>query len=100
MSIHHHGPQLAATLGLLYLPDAAPGEVCYANDNAELRDDFKQVITPADVADYLHAVLHAPELRERHRDALTTGPKGVPYPKDADTFWALVRAGGVARRGW
>lgn len=52
---------------------------------------------PIDLLDYIYAVLHSPTYREKYKEFLKIDFPRVPYPKDAETFWALVKLGGELR---
>lgn len=53
---------------------------------------------PIDILDYIYAVLHSPGYREKYKEFLKIDFPRVPYPKDADTFWQLVKLGGEIRQ--
>lgn len=53
---------------------------------------------PIDILDYIYAVLHSPTYRERYKEFLKIDFPRVPYPKDKDTFWQLVKLGGQIRK--
>ncbi len=65
-----------------------------AFSNPSTREEF----APIDILDYIYAVLHSPTYREKYKEFLKIDFPRVPYPKDADTFWQLVRLGGEIRR--
>ena len=48
--------------------------------------------------DYIYAVLHSPNYREKYKEFLKIDFPRVPYPKDAETFWQLVKLGGQIRQ--
>jgi predicted helicase len=52
---------------------------------------------PVDVLDYIYAVLHSPSYREKYKEFLKIDFPRIPYPKDKDTFWKLVKLGGQIR---
>ncbi len=52
---------------------------------------------PIDILDYIYAVLHSPTYREKYKEFLKIDFPRVPYPKDKDTFWQLVKLGGQIR---
>jgi very-short-patch-repair endonuclease len=56
------------------------------------------VFAPIDILDYIYAVLHSPAYREKYKEFLKIDFPRVPYPKDADTFWKLVKLGGEIRQ--
>jgi very-short-patch-repair endonuclease len=56
------------------------------------------VLAPIDILDYIYAVLHSPTYREKYKEFLKIDFPRVPYPKDKDTFWQLVKLGGEIRQ--
>jgi predicted helicase len=85
--------QIEKGLGLTFVPEVEYGSVCFANNNDDLRDDFKQTFTLINLLDYIFAVLHSPIYREKYKEFLVINLPRVPYPKDATTFWKLVELG-------
>lgn len=57
-----------------------------------------QTFAPIDILDYIYAVLHSPNYREKYKEFLKIDFPRVPYPKDAETFWQLVNLGGELRK--
>lgn len=53
---------------------------------------------PIDILDYIYAVLHSPTYRSTYKEFLKIDFPRVPYPKDKDTFWQLVKLGGEIRQ--
>ena len=53
---------------------------------------------PIDILDYIYAVLHSPTYREKYKEFLKIDFPRVPYPKDKDTCWQLVKLGGEIRQ--
>jgi predicted helicase len=53
---------------------------------------------PIDILDYIYAVLHSPIYREKYKEFLKIDFPRVPYPKEKDTFWKLVKLGGEIRQ--
>lgn len=53
---------------------------------------------PIDVLDYIYAVLHSPAYREKYAAFLKIDFPRVPFPKDKETFWQLVKLGGEIRQ--
>ncbi len=51
-----------------------------------------------DILDYIYAVLHSPTYREKYKEFLKIDFPRVPYPKDKETFWQLVKLGGELRQ--
>jgi len=90
--------QIAESLGLGFVPEKeVEGNVCFVNSPG-IRDDFKTIFAPIDLLDYIYAVLHSPNYREKYKEFLKIDFPRVPYPKDAETFWQLVRLGGQIRQ--
>ncbi|MDA3886007.1 MAG: N-6 DNA methylase [Candidatus Delongbacteria bacterium] len=56
------------------------------------------VFAPIDILDYIYAVLHSPTYREKYKEFLKIDFPRVPYPKDKETFWKLVKLGGEIRQ--
>lgn len=48
---------------------------------------------PIDILDYIYAVLHSPTYRKKYKEFLKIDFPRVPYPKNADIFWKLVKLG-------
>lgn len=55
-------------------------------------------MAPIDILDYIYAVLHSPTYREKYKEFLKIDFPRVPYPKDKETFWQLVKLGGEIRQ--
>jgi len=53
---------------------------------------------PIDILDYIYAVLHSPTYREKYKEFLKIDFPRVPYPKNKNTFWQLVKLGGEIRQ--
>ena len=73
--------------GLNYLP-------CY-DDNMQIdpTSDYKGVLYPQDLFDYIYAVLHSPSYRERYKEFLKIDFPRIPYPTDWEKFRDLVEKG-------
>jgi len=90
--------QIEKALGLTFVHEKeAEGNVCMANSD-EVRDDFKTTFAPIDLLDYIYAVLHSPEYREKYKEFLKIDFPRVPYPQDSEVFWKLVELGGQLRQ--
>ncbi len=90
--------EISGKLSLSFLPEKEPeGNVCFIN-SPEVRDDFKTTFASIDLLDYVYAVLHSTRYRVKDKKFLKIDLSGVPYPKDADTFWKLVKLGGKIRQ--
>ena len=90
--------QIAEKLGIPFVPEKQNGNLCFSENNAELRDEFKTSFSPIDILDYIYAVLHSPTYREKYKEFLKIDFPRVPYPKDVTTFWKLVTLGGQIRQ--
>ena len=71
--------QIAENLGLTFTSEKETTETTFA---------------PIDILNYIYAVLHSPTYREKYKEFLKIDFPRVPYPKDKNTFWQLVKLGG------
>ena len=62
------------------------------------KETTENTFAPIDILDYIYAVLHSPTYREKYKEFLKIDFPRVPYPKDAVTFWQLVKLGGEIRQ--
>ena len=62
------------------------------------KETTKNTFAPIDILDYIYAVLHSPTYREKYKEFLKIDFPRVPYPKDKDIFWQLVKLGGEIRQ--
>jgi len=62
------------------------------------KETTEKTFAPIDILDYIYAVLHSPTYREKYKEFLKIDFPRVPYPKDLDTFWQLVKLGGEIRQ--
>ncbi|MGB4849145.1 MAG: type ISP restriction/modification enzyme, partial [Saprospiraceae bacterium] len=69
-------------------------DLSFTNEK-ELND---HTFAPIDILDYIYGVLHSPTYREKYIEFLKIDFPRIPYPKDKDTFWALVKLGGELRQ--
>ncbi len=53
----------------------------------------QEYITPLDVLNYIYAILHSPMYREMFKEFLKIGFPRIPYPRDGQNFWDLVKLG-------
>ncbi len=58
----------------------------------------ENTFAPIDILDYIYAVLHSPSYREKYKEFLKIDFPRIPYPKDKETFWQLVKLGGEIRQ--
>lgn len=77
--------------GLNYLP-------CY-DDNilVDPTSEYNGVLYPQDLFDYIYAVLHSPNYRERYKEFLKIDFPRIPYPTDWEKFRDLVEKGEALR---
>lgn len=75
--------QIADNLGLTF-----------TNEKETTKDTF----APIDILDYIYAILHSLTYREKYKEFLKIDFPRVPYPKDQDSFWKLVKLGGEIRQ--
>ena len=61
------------------------------------KETSKDTFAPIDILDYIYAILHSPKYRDKYEEFLKIDFPRVPYPKDKDTFWQLVKLGGEIR---
>ena len=94
--------QIAAQLGLNFVPERHCEErsnpINTTKDCFVPRSDSDDTFAPIDLLDYIYAVLHSPTYREKYKEFLKIDFPRVPYPKDAATFWQLVKLGSQIRQ--
>jgi predicted helicase len=64
----------------------------------ESTETTKDTFAPLDILDYIYAVLHSPTYREKYKEFLKIDFPRVPFPKDVNSFWKLVKLGGEIRQ--
>jgi predicted helicase len=62
------------------------------------KETTENTFAPIDILDYIYAVLHSPAYREKYKEFLKIDFPRVPYPKDKNIFWQLVKLGGEIRQ--
>jgi predicted helicase len=83
---------IAGLLDLRFIPDhEAPEAKTLAGHKP------KGIFTPLDLLDYIYAVLHCPSYREKYKELLKIDFPRVPYPNDAESFFALAEKGARLR---
>lgn len=75
--------QIAEILGLTF-----------TNEKEETENTF----APIDILDFIYAVLHSRKYRNEFKEFLKTDFPKIPYPKDKNTFWQLVKLGDEIRQ--
>ena len=90
--------KIEESLQLTFVPEKENGgNVCMA-DSEEVRNDYKTTFAPIDLLDYIYAILHSPEYREKYKEFLKIDFPRVPYPENSEKFWELVKLGGELRQ--
>jgi predicted helicase len=74
--------QIATDIGLTFI-----------NEKEETPNTF----APIDLLDYIYAVLHSPNYREKYKEFLKIDFPRIPAPLDPGKFWKLVKLGGELR---
>jgi len=68
-----------------------------ANLNPEIVEKIEASVsgevTPEDILDYIYAVLHSPKYRETYKEFLKIDFPRVPYPRNNESFRALISYG-------
>lgn len=64
---------------------------------AKISESVGRDTTPEEVLDYIYAVLHSPSYRVKYKEFLKIDFPRVPYPRDRETFDALVALRGELR---
>ncbi|GGD86405.1 type ISP restriction/modification enzyme [Planktosalinus lacus] len=75
--------QIEEKLGLEFVPE---------------RENRESTFAPIEILDYIYAVLHSSEYREKYKEFLKIDFPRVPYPTDPVAFWHLVALGGQLRQ--
>ncbi|EPG41657.1 type ISP restriction/modification enzyme [Acinetobacter colistiniresistens] len=84
---------LEKSLGLVFIHEEASPQVCFANQNTELQDAYKQVFSAVDLVDYVYAILNSEKQRTEEIQLLNPTLAPIPYPTDHLLFWKLVTIG-------
>lgn len=90
---HESIGEFAKKIGLDYVQKKENGNVCFANNNDELRDDFKQVFSTVDFLDYIYAVSFSADYKEKFQKTFSIDFSRLPFPKVSTAFWKLVKLG-------
>lgn len=62
------------------------------------KEATENTFAPIDILDFIYAVLHSRKYRNEFKEFLKTDFPKIPYPKDKNTFWQLVKLGGEIRQ--
>lgn len=76
---------LEEILKLQFVQQLEKGNVCFAQHNSELQDDFKQIFTQKNILDYFYAKINSSDFQETELKKY--------YPKTTTEFWNQVRVG-------
>jgi len=90
--------EIEKRLSLSFLNEDEPHRVCFANQNAELQDAYKQVFSATDLLDYVYAMLISEQDNLDKISLLSENQSLIAYPTDPLQFWQLVRDGQNYRR--
>jgi Type ISP C-terminal specificity domain len=60
--------------------------------------DWGIVFSPTDLLDYIYAVLHTPQYRDKYKEFLKIDFPRVPFDVLPEVFWKLVNIGGQLRK--
>jgi len=69
-------------------------DLTFTNEKETTTNTF----APIDILDFIYAVLHSPTYRDKYQEFLKIEFPRVPYPKDKETFWQLVKLGSEIRQ--
>lgn len=61
-------------------------------------DIHGDIFSPTDLLDYIYAVLHTPQYRDKYKEFLKIDFPRVPFDVLPEVFWKLVRIGGQLRK--
>jgi len=67
----------------------------FINDNEPVK---KNTFAPIDILDYIYSVLYSTNYRNKYKDFLKKEFPRIPYPKNIEIFWQLVRLGAELRQ--
>lgn len=62
------------------------------------KEESENTFAPIDILDYIYAVLHSPTYRKKYKEFLKIDFPRIPYPKDYESFWSLVKYGSELRK--
>jgi len=72
-----------------------------SNLNKEIVGEIEKIVgkvSPENIFDFIYGILHSPLYIDKYKENLKIDFPRVPYPKDKDTFWQLVKLGGEIRQ--
>lgn len=62
------------------------------------KEQNHDTFAPIDILDYIYAVLHSNNYRIKYKDFLKNDFPKVPFPNNSESFWRLVKDGGIIRQ--
>ncbi len=74
-------------INLKFIPDHEDNEV-----------DKPSTFHSLDFFDYIYGTLHSPNYRKTYKNFLKIDFPRIPYPKDVEEFWEMVKQGGALRK--
>ncbi len=85
--------EISAKLALKFVVDRE-----LMNEPANAEKDRLGSFSPLDILDYIYAVLHSPNYREKYKEFLKIDFPRVPFPQDQNAFWQFVKLGAELRK--
>jgi hypothetical protein len=70
----------------------------WVDDHEEKDQSNKSKVSPLDILDYIYAVLHSQNYRDKYKDFLKSDFPRIPVANDSKSFWGLVKLGGRLRQ--
>lgn len=65
---------------------------------SQIEQSLGEQIEPIELFDYIYAVLHSPNYRERYKEFLKIDFPRIPYPKDGNEYHRLAKLGAELRK--
>ncbi len=62
------------------------------------KENVENSFAPIDILDYIYAVLNSPSYLFKYKEYLKIDFPRIPYPKNIEIFWNLVKLGGELRQ--
>lgn len=92
--------KMAEQLGIGFVAEKANSEGFSSPTEFKTLSDFStpKEFSPIDILDYIYAVLHSPNYREKYKEFLKIDFPRVPYPKNQKIFFDLVALGSQLRQ--
>lgn len=90
--------RIQGKFGLTFVAEEKIGNLCFANNNEELRDEFVQNFSAIDVLDFLYGVLHASKYRIKANDFLKIEFSKISFPTTVSGFRTHIVLGRQLRQ--